>query len=317
MDEKLKKSVLQTLAYFDIFDCPLTSEELYHFLWQPDVESKYTEFVNQLQQLEHFEHLQHQKGFYFLQGREKIVGGRQKRVKFVEEKMKIARRGIKKLRWLPFVRSVFVCNTVASAGVTEESDVDVFIIVRKGRLWLTRLLVTLILSLFRLRRNKIKVKNKICLSFYTVDNCLNLKDVAIEGNDIYLMYWLAQLIPVYDPDNLLNNIQKENEWVKEYISSAFEPYDILYRWEVVDSKSSRGVKIFFEEMWSGGYGNMLNKQAKSVQLSKMKKNLESVQNEKDTRVVISDERLKFHENDRRREYREKWLETCQRLDVPG
>jgi hypothetical protein len=50
-----------------------------------------------------------------------------------------------------------------------------------------------------------------------------------------------------------------------------------------------------------------------MQLAKMKMNLHSLQNEADTRVVISDEMLKFHENDRREEYRDKWLEKCNKI----
>lgn len=312
--ERLPKSVLQTLAYFDIFDHPLTSEELYRFLYTDftDFKIDYSDFV---ERLEHIDGIEAKQGFYFLPSREKIVETRQRGIKFIEEKMKIAKRGIKKIRWIPFARAVFVCNTVASAGVSEESDVDVFVVVRKGRLWLTRLLITLVLSLFGLRRTKKKIKNKICLSFYVVDSRLNLEDLAIGNNDIYLIYWLAQLIPVYDPDKIFDSIQEANQWIKRYIPNASEPYKVLHRWKVGNSNLNGHVKKFFEKMWGEGYGRVIENQAKNIQLSKMKRNKASVQNENDKRVVIQDDILKFHENDRRVEYRREWLKRCRELGI--
>ena len=44
--------------------------------------------------------------------------------------MKIANRAVEKIRWVPFLRAIFVCNTLAGPGLKEESDIDVFIITR-------------------------------------------------------------------------------------------------------------------------------------------------------------------------------------------
>ena len=307
MEEKVKQSIHATLAYFDAFDYPLTKEEIFRFIYTEV--SGGTEVFRQLQYLRH---IQHKEGCYFLPGREKIVEKRQRNIWFVERKMKRALRGIKKLARVPFVRAVFVCNTVAGVGVEEGSDIDVFIIVKKSRIFLARAMATFYLGLFNMRRTKRKIKNKICLSFYVADDSLNLSVVAFE-QDVYLMYWISQLIPVYDPDNLLSSLQKANTWVRKYLPNAFQSYDLIPRWKVVSGKVGNGIKKLLEKIWVGNYGDLIEKQAKAMQLNKMKMNYMSVQDEKDTRVVVSDKMLKFHEKDRRLEYKKTWEKKCNKL----
>ena len=308
MDERIRQSALRTLAYFDIFDYPLTKEELGRYLYSIN----YTDFLLHLEQLEHLQQIQHHCGFYFLPGREDTIAARQDKVKIVEQKMKIAVRGIKKIRWAPFVHAIFVCNTVAGAVVEENSDIDVFIVTRAGRIWLARALATLTLSFFRLRRTKRKIKNRICLSFYVTDDNLNLEKIAIE-DDIYLKYWLAQLIPVYDPDNLLAEIQRANVWASKSLPNAFVQFTPISRWQVKDGRLSVKIKRVLEKIWSGNYGNLMEAQARGMQKARMVLNYMSVQNAPDTRVVVNDKMLKFHESDRREEYRKKWEEVVKAI----
>jgi len=303
MDEKLKQSILQTLAYFDIFNYPLTGPELHQYLWGCKKKINLADF---LIQLSNQDFLGFKDGFYFLHGREEVVAERQSLVKILEKKMKIAVRGGKKIATVPFVRAVFVCNTLGGVGLSEDSDIDVFIIVKKGRLWLSRMLVTFILSIFGLRRTKTKINNRICLSFYVTDENLNLFKVALSEPDIYLVYWLDQLIPIYDPDNLHKSIMKANVWTEKYLSNGLKEFQVSDRWQVRLGGFKFGLKNFFEKTWGSAYGEMLEKQAKGIQITRMKKNYTSVQNQPDTRVVVNDGMLKFHENDRREEYRKKW-----------
>lgn len=314
MEDNLKKSILQTLAYFDIFDHPLTQEELFRYLYTGNINFKldYVDFTKQLQNgLSGI--VEQSQGFYFLPGRKDVVSIRQSKVKLVEEKMKIAVKGIKKIARIPFVRAVFVCNTVGYGVVEEDSDIDVFVVVKSGRLFIARALATLYLSLSGLRRTKNKIKNKICLSFYTTDNNLNLEKIAI-NQDIYLVYWLNNLIPVYDPDNFHQEIIQANNWTKKYLVNGLQGFSTSYQWVVKNKKFFQSIKNFFEKAWTGVYGDMVESQAKAIQLVKMKMNFTSIQNENDNRVIVNDEMLKFHENDRRGEYREEWQRKCKKLE---
>ena len=314
MPVSLTQSFIQTLAWFDLFDYPLTAAELYHWLWlAPTRPLSYFDCRQALEQSRAAGALDYQDGFYFLPGRAGSVKKRQQKIPLIEAKLKIARRAAQKIRWIPFARAVFVANTVAAGTAAVESDIDVLIIVKHGRLYLTRLLITFVLQVYRLRRAKKRVANRVCLCFYLTDQSLDLSSIRLGEPDIYLAYWLDQLIPLYDPQNQRQRIIAQNQWVKKYLPHARQEYRLLARRRVDDNRVTKVFKTFFEVAWRGQYGNFLEAQAKGAQLAKMKLNLMSRQNEPDSRVVVNDQMLKFHENDRREEYRKRWQERCQNI----
>ena len=305
----IKKRIIETLAWFDVFDTPLTKEEIQTWLWKQ--EATLLDVVDALETLCEKNEIGYEYGFYFLPDREEIVGRRQLSIPIIDKKMDIAKKAAKKLRWIPFFRAMFVCNTVASASASHCSDIDVFIVIRKGRLWLTRFFVTLTLTLFRLRRHGKYVANKICLSFYVTDEHLNLSDIVIDEPDIYMAYWIDQLIPIYDPEDVRADILKQNAWVKELIPNAFQEFRLHPRWRVKNGTIGQKGKRMLETVWQGGYGDLLEKQAKGVQEKKMSMNFKSIKDEPDSRVVIDDTMLKFHENDRRKLFRDEWEERVE------
>ncbi len=310
MNNDLQKSILKTLAWFDIFEYPLVAEELYKYLWQPNQKISYREFVEFLNQADFIER---KDGFYFLPGSNKTVEKRQKKIKTIEHKIGIAKKATRKVRFVPFVKAVFVSNTVAAGTAGAHSDIDVFIVVKSGRLFLTRLLVTLLLTAFRLRRNKVCVANRVCLCFYSTDENINFEKIKIAGEDIYMAFWVNQLLPIYDPEKVGKNIIRKNKWIKKFLPNSLQGYQTIPKWKVEDNKISILFKKFFEKAWQGNYGDTLEKEAKKIQLTKMKMNLGSIQNEDNTKVIINDQMLKFHENDRREDYKKRWEEKCKKL----
>ncbi len=298
----IEKSIIETLAYFDVFDTPLTKEEIARWLWNCSADN----VDDTLIQMKDRGDVGYSQGFYFLPGREETVDNRKLSVPIIDKKMDIARKAAKRLRWIPFFRAMFVCNTVASSSASDCSDIDVFIVIKAGRLWITPLLITLTLSVFRLRRNKKYVANKICLSFYVTDAHLDISDVSIDQPDIYQIYWIDQLIPVYDPTDVRTDILRENAWARSYLPNAFQTFILHPRWRVGDGMIAKKVKRMFELFWGGGYGDLIESQAKQLQEKKMAKNYGSVRDEQNTNVVINDTMLKFHENDRRAQFREEW-----------
>ncbi len=299
-------SLKKTLAYFDLFSCPITKEELYTYLFSPQEEISFDTFVRRLHTLEASKEkcFETSCGYYFLPAKQETVTMRERRVWYIEKKLKIAKRAARLLRYIPFVKAFFVCNQI-QIGVTQKSDIDVLIVVKQGRMFFTRLCITFLLGLFRLRRGKKKVTDRICLSFYVTDNALDFSSLQIGEPDIYFTYWLATLIPVYDPEDSLQKIFSNNIWATKNLPHAFESVPLGSDWKVTNNMFSLFIKQWLEKILQGKWGDKLEAATKKFQLKHMQGNKSSVQNQ-DSRVVISDTLLKFHENDRRDLFRQEW-----------
>lgn len=311
----LKESVLQTLAYFDIFDHPLTKEELHRALWKRggvELES----FMGELEACVAKGVIGHQWGYYFLPGREAIVETRRRRTLIVERKMKIAQHAIKKMRWIPFIRAVFVCNTLGVQIARKEGDIDICIISEKGRIWFVRFCALILFALLGMRAGRGHTQDKICLSFYVTRDALDMSALQLGEPDIYLVYWLNSLVPVYDPHHLYHEIQKVNQWTLQYVGE--EPlYELLHRWRVDDAVFSKYVRRLFELILRGWFGDVFQKILKRMQTKRIDKNFGDLIASPDSRVVVNDHILKFHDNDRREYYRNEWVNRVNaRIKMP-
>lgn len=315
MDPEQRRAIKKTLAYFDTFDFPLTAEEIYRWLWAYEGMITLFDIKQALDELVAKKEIMQKSSFYCFPGREKTIRLRQDAIPLIKEKMSLARKATKILRFVPFLRAVYVCNTVAGAIPHEHSDIDVFIVIRRHRLWMTRAMITVLLSVFRMRRTVERVHNKICLSFYITEDHLSLNDIRWGESDIYLAYWIDQLVPVFDREMLIERIYRENTWVKKWLPHAFPHPTAHPKWQVSESKMSRFFQDKVERVLAGSNGDMIEVKAKQWQKKKMGRNIYSLQDLPDSRVVVNDTMLKFHENDRREYFRQRWRNRCFELHI--
>ncbi len=244
------------------------------------------------------------RGFYFLKGDLGLVKKRLDFHNFSQPKWKRARRVTRLLALLPFVRMIGVCNTVAFNTANRESDIDLLIIVRTGRMWTARFLVTSLVSFLGLRRHKDKIADRLCLSFYLADSHLDLQKVALkdkgEIRDPYLAHWLSQVSPIYD-DGVALEFFRQN---KKLLSSL--PFYVRYSGvprRIVKPLILGEIAKRLQEMLLGHrLGDLIEAALKKIQISKMSRNTKSAAQEDNTKVIISDEILKFHEKDLREYY---------------
>ncbi|PIR93428.1 hypothetical protein COT99_00740 [Candidatus Falkowbacteria bacterium CG10_big_fil_rev_8_21_14_0_10_43_10] len=313
----LDAAIIKTLTFFDIFDYPLTDWEIYKYLWVGESVKKafgYNEVKNALER--GLPGTGREQGFYFLSGppsppaggfgeaiRREIVAVRKQRQIISRKKFRRARRIIKLLGTLPFIRMIAVCNSLAYDNAREDSDIDLFIITAKGKIWTARFYAVILLKLLRLRPTAKTKKDKICLNFFISEGSLNLQPLMIQ-NDIYFIYWLKQLLPIYGRPGIFLDFMKRNELAGKYINNG-APNVFYNKRKVKNSVLLEGLKCMLEV--SSGWA-WLESLLKWAQIKIMPQYLLDKAG-RGTEVVINDNALKFHIDDRRAEFRDKWQQV--------
>ena len=303
LQTNFENAILKTLAYFDVFDYPLTGVEVHKFLWRQRATLR--DVLEVLGVMEAAGQIGRHFGYYCLRGREEIITTRQQRYLIADPKFTRVLMVVRWLRLLPNVRLVAVCNTLAYSNAKAESDLDLFVITAPGRIWLTRLLVTGVTQLLGVRRHGVKITNRICLSFYITANAAELKKFALAPEDPYLAYWLATLAIVSARPGAPEEFWRANRWVGEWLPN-FRPRVInqrrtvrpLWHWVMSPFPVGRGLDAF----------------AKRLQQAKMARR-ERQRHARTPGVIISDVALKFHEEDRREYYRQEWQERLSRHGI--
>ncbi|RJO58957.1 hypothetical protein C4546_05160 [Candidatus Parcubacteria bacterium] len=288
---ELESAILKTLVYFDIFAYPLTAWEIWKWLYGQKAE--FFEVEKALQNSQALRgQLEMTSGFYHLASRGGTVRSRQDRYELALQKFQIAQPFIKKLSRLPYVKFVAICNSLGLFNAQGPSDIDLFIVVKPGHIWTARLLAAGYAKLRKLRPTQKFRQNKFCLSFYLTEDALNVQPLLFPV-DPYFAFWLATLVPVFDPEKILERLYASNAWLFQILPNLL-PRNIARQREIARSNlQTLGEKFFNFGFWE--------KLAEKLEQKWLPSNLKKLAN-LDSRVVLNDQVLKFHDNDRRQEY---------------
>lgn len=195
------------------------------------------------------------------------------------------------LRFIPFIKMVAVCNNLSFGKVDVSSDIDLFIVAKRGRLFTVRIFVTIFFQIFAVRRHGNKEAGRFCLSFFIDDSVMDLESIAIK-NDIYLAFWINNLKPIIDSGCALEFIGA-NHWIDSYFYTEVD-LDMSYcNWR------PSGIFNFL-------IPNFFEKLMRSWQLRRARQKAKLAGPE--SSLIISSHILKFHNVDRRSYYRDQWIE---------
>lgn len=136
---------------------------------------------------------------------------------FKVEKLDFSQEFLKDLKFLkkaicfvPFLKQIGVCNSLAMGMADKDSDIDLIIVTKRNRLYLVRLWMVLIFHIFRKRRHRDKVKGRFCLSFFIEEDHLDMNHIMIE-NDYYFKHWVNNVWWLFNDSAFLQEWSNVNE----------------------------------------------------------------------------------------------------------
>jgi len=222
MTSYLRNSILATIVYYDIFDYPLTLLEVYKFLINPGRVVRVTgglgeidlgDVLKEIRDLVKSGILGQKNGFYFLSSHDNLYGLRINNQKITDQKWKKFLKVVKFLALAPYLRGVFASGSMALGNTTEESDFDVLIIAKPGRLYTCRLFLWLISSLLGVRRKKNEkiAPDKLCFNHYITEDNLALVHRSLFNAQTYINLKPAMIKP-----ELIDKFYISNLWLNDY-----------------------------------------------------------------------------------------------------
>lgn len=173
---------------------------------------------------------------------------RNEKNKYMEEYITYINKYAKIFKNLPFIKEIFLCNSITFNALNKESDIDLFFIVKKNNIRKARFFSLLIFSILGLKRFKKTKRKKFCLTFYITENKENLYSISLPKTDIYLAYWISHLVPIYLENNNESNFFNNNLWIKNILPNIKK--NKINLWQKTETKKGFLKKLFEILFWN-------------------------------------------------------------------
>ena len=205
----LERAIVEAVAYADVFDYPLTADEVHRYLAGLPV--SLGEVHSALTNGRLVPHqLSHGSPYYTLPGRESAIATRRTRAAISAGYWRSAVDYGRRIASLPFVRMVAVTGALAMDNVAD-ADIDYLVVTEPGRLWLCRALVVAVVRWAALRGVT------LCPNYFLSENALVLTD-----RNLFTAHEVAQMVPLAGLSTYAR-FRRVNYWTEAYLPNASGP----------------------------------------------------------------------------------------------
>ena len=199
----LGRSIIRTMAYYDIFTYPLTAEEVYHNLITNH--TNLDEVTKELYKLSDQKIVYKKENFFLLKDNDSYITRRLNGNKLAGKRLKTAKRISGFISRFPFTRGILLSGSLSKGFMEEDSDIDYFVITYPNRVWFTRLSLMLFKKVFLLNSKK-----NFCINYF-----VDAENLEIKEKNSFTAIELATLIPTYGTE-MYDELYKQNIWIKDF-----------------------------------------------------------------------------------------------------
>ncbi len=269
----MRPSILKVLTYFDLFDYPVTADEILFFM---DKEVSPIGLKAELDVLANEGLLFPDGSFYSLRNDPELAIRRIRGNRHADELLKIAARISRQLYLFPYVRGIGISGSLSKHFADEQADIDYFIITRRNRLWIARTLMHLFKKMNYLRNRQ----NWYCMNYYVDEEALEIKE-----KNIFTAMEMITLLPASGNGGLVKFFDA-NEWTAQYFP--------CYKFRQKEAKGpvpSSLVKTAFENLLNNKWGDRLDDLLQRwTSLRWQKKEERGDRNKKGNRMCLQNEK---------------------------
>ncbi len=206
-------------------------------------------------------------------------------------------------RWIPFVEFVFGSGSLAIGNVDAESDFDMLVGVRSGRIFTARFFSVVTFGLLGWRRSKAhgntEAADKICLNHFVTPESYTLR---LKPNGYWRLLYQS-IVPIYGTPRRIQQFYDANAAL---IGDRKVEEDGRYK-----HRGEFNIKSVFEILLRGWVGDWVEERLKKYQIKRIEAGLrvekkgeihrmsitgtgEEARVELEPLIVYSDEELEFH-----------------------
>jgi hypothetical protein len=238
-------AILRTLAYFDVFDHPLTSAELLRFTDLKEPGERNMELL--LQGLKDRGIVEGFAGYWTLKDCVQRVRQRELAEERARARFPKAERMARRIARFPFVRAVFISGSLSKGCMAADGDIDYFIITTPGRLWVARTLLILYKKLFLLNSRR-----DFCVNYF-----LDTEHLTVEDRNRFTAMEVVTLLPLYG-NGTTEAFFDRNAWAFAMFPATPQP-----RSREIGIGNAR-FKSSVEKLLSGRLGDLLDDKAMEI-----------------------------------------------------
>lgn len=207
-------AILRTLIYADVFDFPMTAPEIHRYLIQQaadlqDVKTALQQPSAWLATYIDEDRLNGEPLYALIERAPQLFAKRQHREQASAALWADAVRYGAWLGRLPFVRMVAMTGALSVRNAPDaDDDLDYILVVKDGRVWLSRLFAVMLVRLVRM------FGTELCPNYVLSESSL-VQDRA----DLFMAHEVTQMVPIMGSD-VYQSMRDNNAWSAFYLPNA-------------------------------------------------------------------------------------------------
>jgi len=285
----LDAAIIKSLCYADIFDFPLTLEEVVRFA--PEAHLTIDEAAERLNSDGPLASIVKKSGnFYFLDGRDENCQRRLDRETESRQQLEIALKRLIPLQGIPFLRAAAVTGALAALNSPAGDDVDLLIVSSRGRTWTAYFF----LRLWR----RFSHNPDICFNVFVSES-----DLVFRNQNLFYAREILGALPVFNP-GVYDKFIDANRWIFNVFPS-WSPSQDRQHYRLFASPLWRRRQHRLERLLGGPVGDLVEYVVNRVQA----KHLVSSATENSMRMRRN--RIKLHKRDNRSPILDKYNQRLQ------